>query len=159
MKACKFYQFVFRLSPFLMLKDWALHRHLEDCRLCNQNLVSREELEFLFSSKIIIPGDRLWARVEAALSQASSASLKPISLDLKKRQWIVAASTIGFLVFLGLFYFFFFRPKPPSRPKAVEPSFQILRFLVEDKPAPPVVYKPFGSKLIFIWASYPENDS
>lgn len=159
MNACKFYQFVFRYSPFLMLKDWAVRRHLENCRVCNQKLVSREELAFLFSSRNIIPGDKLWARLETVVNQASSASLKPVSLDLKKSQWIVVASTLSFLVFLGLFYFFLFRPKPPLSPKPAGPSFQILRFLVEDRPVPPVIYKPFGSKLIFIWASYPKNDS
>ncbi len=158
MKACKFYQSVFRYSPFLSLKDWAVRRHLERCGACNQKLASREELASLLSLANIYPGEELWTRVEAAWDKASATAYRPVSSGLKKRRWILAASSLSLLAALGLFYFFLLRSGPPSRPKATTLTFQILRFYVKDRPATPVIYKPFGSKMIFIWAPSPGNN-
>lgn len=159
MKACKLYQAIFRFAPFYDLKDWALRRHLESCASCSRQLATREELGPLLAAEDFNHTERLWLRVQAALFPAAAAQVKAWVHDYPRRLRLVAASMLSLLAILGFIYFFLFHPGAWREPKANQTGLQIIHFFVEDKPAAPVIYKPFGSRLIFIWAPSPEKNS
>jgi len=160
MAACKFYQFLIRFLPLTWLKDWAIRHHAEACPVCTRKLAQKEEVVSLLP----LPtkpekAQILWLRIHQRLEQERTQT-EPSPRPRVRLKWAAAGLSFCLVLIVSLFFIFYpEKKKPQAAPEASEVHFQIIRFQVKDRPAAPVIYKPFGSQLIFIWAQSPKNNS
>lgn len=157
MRLCRFYRLIFAVIPFYFFKDWLLRHHLEICPFCQQETASDEEINQLFKQELaqmdlIIS---FWPKIKLYLPQLEPKERVKISFKKPrlKTRWALITALSSLLVLLASFLIFQSLKEKPSTAKTFLPeSFQILRFEIQAQPSAPIIYKPYGSNLIFIWA-------
>ncbi len=171
MLKCKLYSFFLPVIPGEKLKTHFLH-HLENCPYCQQKFASREEVRRL----LLLSGDELnvnvsWQAVQLALSSDKKLESRKLVLTRKtairfplispawvKEKWKLAAAGLAGFLLVAVTILFRFQPwKKMAEPMATEAVFQVFNFQAYGQPATPIIYKPYGSDFIFIWAERPKN--
>lgn len=166
MNKCSFYRFILRFIPLMAVKDWAIRHHLEACPHCSHELAEQSEVSsLLLSSEKADTASFLWLKIEESMFKEKMTSLTPqvrFGPEFRARIKLVAGSVAAAIILMVIVSFFLFiRParqkvSPGSAPP--EAGLTIIHFRVKDKPAAPIIYQPYGSNLIFIWAESPNND-
>lgn len=162
MRCCRFYRLLFKVVPFYFFKDWLLRHHFDNCPFCQKETVSFEEINQLFKQELaqIDPIISLWPKIKQNLLQ--SEPKEGVRIKLKKpwpkRRWALISALSCLLIMLASFLILqYFKEKPSLATTSSPEFFQILRFEVRSKPSAPIIYKPYGSNLIFIWAENPAD--
>jgi hypothetical protein len=161
MRSCEFYQFIFSSVPFLRIKDWVMRHHFDRCPRCRQELADLEEIRPLYSllQPEKISPDLLWFKIKLRLEADRKEKREFISTKPFRPLRLALVSGLSiFLIIISLFIISGLHKKKSRLEAASSPeTLRIIRFEVKEKPAAPVIYKPFGSNLIFIWAESPET--
>jgi len=161
MRSCEFYQFIFLFVPFLRIKDWVMRHHFDRCPRCHQELAGLEEIRPLYSYLLSekISDDSLWIRVKLRLEADRKEKREFVSGKPFRRLRLALVSGLSIvLIIISFLIISELHKKRVQLEAASSPqTLRIIRFEVKEKPAAPVIYKPFGSNLIFIWAESPET--
>jgi len=161
MRSCEFYKFIFHSVPFLRIKDWVMRHHFDRCPQCHQELASLQEIKALYSclQPEKISPDLLWLRIKIKLEADRKEKREFISGKPFHRLRLALVSGLSIILIIISLLIISKLPREKSRFEAASSprTLRIIRFEVKEKPAAPVIYKPFGSNLIFIWAENPER--
>jgi len=161
MRSCEFYKFIFHFVPFMRIKDGVIRHHFDRCPRCHQELASLEEIRPLYSylQPEKISPDFLWFRIKLRLEAGRKKKEEFISGKPFRRLRLALVSGLTIILIVISFLIISELPRKKSRLEVSSSpeTLRIIRFEVKEKPASPVIYKPFGSNLIFIWAESPET--
>lgn len=166
MNKCSFYQFILRFIPLMSVKDWVIRHHVESCPRCSHELAMPSEISSLLLFLEKAHGAIfLWPKIKEKIVQekmilaTSTARFKP-SPQLRIK---VVAGSVALAIFImaTVSFFLFIQParqRISLKPSLPEAELTIIHFRIKDKPAAPIIYQPYGSKLIFIWAESPNEN-
>lgn len=166
MNKCSFYQLILRLVPVMALKDLIIRHHVEACPRCSSELANPSEVSsiLLFPEKADTAG-LLWSKIKENLVQEKTAfktpqvKLRPI--HLARTKLVVGSAAIVIILIAIVSSFLFIMParhKQSLGPILSRSGLVIINFRVKEKPAAPIIYQPYGSNLIFIWAEVPHDN-
>lgn len=168
---CHLYQFFLRSIPGKRGKDFLLRHHVDGCSFCQKKLASTEEVRALLWQPDEVENSEMLARSLGLEFQFNGkervdAQAAPFSsLSARSRRILLTASAASALLLLILGGVFLFRPIFLERFKAESKSardgterFSITRLQIGGEPANPIIYRPFGSDHIFVWAQKHKND-
>ena len=150
---CRFYRFLIRLIPLKIVQSFVIQHHFERCPRCQLLLAQPEEVKSLLLQPEAFVLSEQWLEKVVARARIEDKS-RPGSRVFLGRSlgWkTMVVASIFVLLLIGYFVFQRLSLSPGNTEKAGEVVFGLEHLRVRGKPADPVIYRPFGSKLIFIW--------
>ncbi|MBM3284835.1 MAG: hypothetical protein FJY81_03090 [Candidatus Aminicenantes bacterium] len=160
---CKACQFFIRLVPLRAGKNLFLRHHVDRCPICQEKLAGQAEARaVLWQPEETGNLEGIWRSCENRLEReeivARTATPSAVSIWRRKRA-VFAGIFVLLIVSAYLVFHDGQHPGSISRPQTGENGerFSITHLKIGDEPAHPIIYQPFGSELIFIWAESHEN--
>lgn len=159
-KACHFFM---RLIPIKAWKGFLLRRHIDYCPACKEKLAGPNEVRTVLRQPEET-GDLegFWQFVEARLKQKEMAVASAEPYASGGWRWKRAAAAGIFILFILGGYLVFrdtssISPGPEPGAGKKGDRFSLSHLKIGDESANPIIYKPFGSDFIFIWAEKHEK--
>jgi len=145
---CKVINFLFFSIPLKHWQDFLIRRHLQRCPLCQKKLASAEEVRAMFvqegESESIAS---LWPALRIKLGKEERAK---VSFRRRRLAWMMGAA--GLIAVVAAFLWLSIGPGKVISNEGASERFQIHYLKVGSMPARTYLFKPYGSKMIFIWA-------
>jgi hypothetical protein len=154
---CKIINFLFFSIPLKRWQDFLIGRHLQRCPLCQNKLASAEEARAVFIQER--EGERiasLWPALSIKLGKEERAKE---SFRRRRLAWLMGAA--GLIAVVAASLWLSIGPGKVISKEGSSERFQIHYLRVGSMPARTYLFKPYGSKMIFIWAEKekPEEES
>lgn len=153
MLRCRVIDILFRLCPLAKWSDFLIRHHVEICSACRVKLASKEEARFLF-----IQGpeagnlDRLWPAIATRISRQEVRTEREMKKPAVRPGFRLAAAALILAGITALWLIRDFSPGPISEVEEPSGRFQVNYINVENEPARAVIFTPWDSHVIIIWA-------
>ena len=146
---CAMIDFLFSLIPLKSWQDFLFRRHIQRCPLCQKKMASAEQARSLFIQEVEAKSlASLWPAVEQKLSEEGR---KKKRFLWSRLAWIAGAACLCAVVAASVWLYIISPERSPSGEKPAE-RFQINYIRIGDEPARAYFFKPYGSKVIIVWA-------
>ena len=150
MRTCGWVEFLMRVLPFNLWRDYLIRSHVENCPHCQAGLLNRQEARSLMITEDDI-GARinLWPKVRGEI-QKQNPDRFPLLMMRRRWRYGLAGALLVFLVGVWLFTPLFREKGGPV--EYAQKGFQIQYIKVGNRPARTFQFQPANSDMIFVWA-------